>query len=182
MLVMHRVDLPALVGDQPLGFLAAVGLLEQLTGVYLSWDEQDHHAVLHSQRYSSITDLVAALAERLNDVDEGEAIPLTPGFPVRRRRGEPDPLRVRPAEYRGLLDRVRRSSGGQHWLEATITTGATDAHGFCAVNPLVAVRSQQTIGSFWYYPMLEVRRDPQRLLTEALVGLAPGRGFRGMAA
>lgn len=165
----HRIDLPALVGTEPLGFLAAVGLLDQLLGNdYLCWDPQDHHAVVYSEKHSSIADLVAVLSDRLNDVRPGNAIPFTSGFPVHRRRGAPDPLRVRPAEYRDLLQRVSRSSGGMHWLEATVTTGATDADGFCAVNPLVAVRGRQTIGSFWYYPMLEVRQDPHRLLTEAL--------------
>jgi hypothetical protein len=162
---MHQVDLPGLVGDEPFGFLAAIGLLNQMLGSgSLSWDERDHHAVVHSERYSSITDLVAMLVGRLNDVKEGEAIPYT---------------RVRPAEYRGLLNYVKRSSGGQHLLKATITSGATDADGFCAVNPLVAVRGRQTIGSFWYYPMLEVRKDPQRLLTEALAGWRRVEGCEG---
>ncbi|MFC5745937.1 hypothetical protein [Actinomadura rugatobispora] len=51
---------------------------------------------------------------------------------------------------------------GGSWLAATITDQDTDAAGHCLVNPLIAVRGRQTIGSFWYYPMLEVRRDPER--------------------
>ena len=179
--VPYRLDLPALVGDEPLGFLAAVGLLHQLMGSSssLSWDANDHHAVLYSRKYSSIADLVAVLIKRLKDVPQGQAIPYTPGFPVRRRSGAPDPLRVRPAEYRALLDRVSRSSGGQHWLKSAVAADATDADGFCAINPLIAVRGRQTVGSFWYYPMLEVQRDPQRLLTEALTDWRRVEGSEG---
>lgn len=171
MVALHRVDLPGLVGDEPLGFLAAIGLMRQLMETaYLSWDPADRHAILHCHSYSSIADLVAALMRRLEMIGAGQAIPNTPGFPVRRRRGTPDPLRVRPAEYPGLLSRVSRSSGGQHWLAATVSNRTTDPDGFCVVNPLVAVRGRQTLGSFWYYPMLEVRQDAKRLLTEALSG------------
>jgi hypothetical protein len=176
----HRVDLPGLVGDEPLGFLAAIGLVHQLMGrCLLSWDPTDRHAILHTDRWSSVADLVAALIERLELVKDGSAIPNTPGFPVRRKRGGPDPLRVRPADYGRLLGRVSRSSGGEHWLKATVTDQATDVNGFCAVNPLVAVRGRQTIGSFWYYPMLEVRKDPDRLLTEALTGWRRVEGAEG---
>jgi hypothetical protein len=175
----HRVDLPGLVGDEPLGFLAAIGLLRQMIGSdrYLSWDPQDRHAILHSDRYSSVADLVAVLMRHLKEIKDGQAILDTPGFPVRRQRGEPDPLRVRPAEYLRLQGRLRRS--GASWLKATVTDWATDADGFCAVNPLVAVRGRQTIGSFWYYPMLEVRQDPERLLTEALTGWRRVEGSEG---
>jgi hypothetical protein len=164
----HRVDLPGLVGDEPLGFLAAMGLLAQrLELIFLSWDPADRHAILHCYKSTSVSDIVAGLIERLASIEDGQAIPYTPGFPVRRRRGAPDPLRVRPTEYRRRLGGV---SGGQHWFTGTLTDQATDADGYCLVNPLVAVRGRQTIGSFWYYPMLEVRQDPERLLTEALTG------------
>jgi hypothetical protein len=177
---LHRVDLPGLVGDQPLAFLAAFGLMKQLLETsYLHWDPADRHAILHCHRYSSVADLVAALTKRLKAVPAGQAIPNTPGFPVRRRRGAPDPLRIRPADYRRLLDRLSRTSGGEYWLKATITDRATDANGYCLVNPLVAVRGRQTIGSFWYYPMLEVRADPERLLTEALTGWRRVAGSEG---
>ncbi|MGK5517825.1 type I-G CRISPR-associated protein, Cas3-extension family [Micromonospora sp. URMC 107] len=180
MATLHRVDLPGLVGDEPLGFLAAIGLMGQLLeNSYLHWDPRDRHAVLHCHSYSSVADLVAMLCRRLDEIKPGQAIPFSAGFPVRRRRGAPDPLRVRPAEYRKLLDRVGRSPGGASWLQATVTDRATDTDGFCLVNPLVAVRSKQTIGSFWYYPMLDVRRDPKRLITEALTGWRRVEGSEG---
>ena len=110
---LPRVDLPGLVGDEPLGFLAAMGLMGQLGEVcYLSWDPDDRHAILHSRSYSSVADLVARLMSRLEVIKKGQAIPYTEGFPVARRRGAPDPLRVRPAEYRALLAGRNRSSGG----------------------------------------------------------------------
>jgi len=126
-----------------------------------------------------VADLVAELTKRLKDIGAGQAIPHTlgSGAPARAHLT----VRIRPADYRGLLDRVSRSSGGEHWLKATITDRATDAGGYCLVNPLVAVRGRQTIGSFWYYPMMEVRADPERLLTEALTGWRRWR-LRGVAA
>jgi hypothetical protein len=177
---LHRVDLPGLIGDEPLGFLAAIGLMDQLMeNSYLSWDPKDRHAILYCHSFSSVADLVAELMKRLGEIEDGQAIPYSPGFPVRRRRGAPDPLRVRPAEFRRLLGQVKRSSGGESWLKATVSDQATDADGFCAVNPLIATRGRQTIGSFWYYPMLEVRQDPKRLLTEALTGWRRVEGSEG---
>lgn len=174
---LHRMDLPGLVGDEPLGFLAAIGLIRQLSGNrYLSWDTTNRHAILHCHSYSSVADLVAALMERLQQIKHGQAIPYSSDFPLRRRRNAPDPLRLRPAEYRKLL---LHRPGLQYWLKVTLTDQTTDADGFCMVNPLVAVRGRQTIGSFWYYPMLEVRRDPEQLLTEALTGWRRVEGSEG---
>jgi len=173
---LHRIDLPGLVGDVPLGFLAVRGLMTQvLESSYLSWDPEDRHAILYCYKQASGADLVSVLMERLGAIREGEVLPFTRGFPVRRRRGAPDPLRVTPAGYRQLA----RSTDGRSWLEATITDEATDPDGHCLVNPLIAVRGRQTIGSFWYYPMLEVRRDPERLLTEALTGWRGVEGSEG---
>ncbi|MFC4048311.1 hypothetical protein ACFOY4_01335 [Actinomadura syzygii] len=172
---LHRIDLPGLAGDEPLGFLAVIGLMSQLLeNSYLSWDPEDRHAILHCHRPASIADLVAELMKRLRSIPEGGALPYSSNFPVRRRRGAPDPLRVTPDGYRRLTDRVRSS-----WLRATLTDKSTDADGRCLVNPLIAVRGRQTIGSFWYYPMLEVRRDPERLLTEALTGWRRVQGSEG---
>jgi hypothetical protein len=177
---LHRVDLPGLIGDQPLAFLAAFGLMDLLLeNSYLHWDPADRHAILHCHSYSSVADIVAALTMQLKDIRPGQALPRTRVFPVRRQRGAPDPLRIRAADYRGLRDRLSRSSGGEYWLKATITDRATDASGYCLVNPLVAVRGRQTIGSFWYYPMMEVRADPERLLTEALTGWRRVEGSEG---
>lgn len=164
---VHRIDLPGLVGDEPLGFLAAIGLRGQVDG-YLSWDPTDRHAILHSQELSSVADVEAVLVKRLASVKDEQAIPHTSNWPVPRRRGAPDPLRVRPDAFRHMYKRISNNGGGRSWLTATLTDQVTDANGYCRLNPLIAVRGRQTIGSFWYYPMLEVRRNPQRLLTEAL--------------
>ncbi|HEU5470215.1 MAG TPA: hypothetical protein VFV67_06150 [Actinophytocola sp.] len=92
MTAVHRVDLPGLTGDEPLGLLAAIGLMDQLVEItYLSWDPDDRHAIVHCRKFSSVADLVGGLVERLGKIKDGEAIPLTPGFPIRRQRGAPDP-------------------------------------------------------------------------------------------
>ncbi|MFI0480397.1 hypothetical protein [Actinomadura sp. 9N215] len=173
---LHRIDLPGLIGDDPLGFLAVMGLRTQVSGLsYLSWDPEDRHAILHCHDAASVADLVVELTKRLRGIGEGEALPGTTDFPVRRRRGGPDPLRVTPGGYRRLASR----GASEWWLRATLSERDTDADGHCLVNPLIAVRGRQTIGSFWYYPMLEVRRDPKRLLTEALTGWRRVEGSEG---
>lgn len=173
---LHRIDLLGLVGDAPLGFLAVRGLMTQLLeNSYLSWDPEDRHAILYCHTPASVADLVAVLMKRLREIPDGEVLPYTSGFPVRRRRGAPDPLRVTPGGYRELAER----NDGRSWLAATLTDKATGAGGYCLVNPLIAVRGRQTIGSFWYYPMLEVREDPERLLTEALTGWRRVEGSEG---
>lgn len=172
----RRIDLTGLTGNEPLGFLGAIGLMTQLLETsYLSWDPADHHAILHCRESESIADLVTILTERLHKLRQGQVLPSTSGFPVRRRRGAPDPLRVTPAQYR----QIDRRGGAGSWLAATLTDQATDANGHCLVNPLVAVRGRQTIGSFWYYPMLEVRQNPERLLAEALTGWRRVDGSEG---
>jgi hypothetical protein len=172
---VHRIDLPGLIGDEPLGFLAVIGMMTQLLeSTFLSWDPEDRHAILYCDRSSSVADLVAVLMKRLREVGKDQALPNISTFPVRRRRGAPDPLRITPVEYRQLARRADR-----RWLSATLTDRATDADGHCLVNPLVAVRGRQTIGSFWYYPMLEMWEDPQRLLTEALTGWRRVEGSEG---
>lgn len=177
MAAMHRVDLPGLIGDEPLGFLAAMSLISQMRmTTYLSWDPQDRHAILHSTSLTSVQDIVAVLKKRLAAVKHGEVLPHTEGFPVRRRRGAPDPLRLRPGQYRSLL---QSRPGAQSWLSATVTDRATDASGYCLVNPLIAVRGRQTIGSFWYYSLCDVRQDPDRLLTETLTGWRRVEGAEG---
>jgi hypothetical protein len=175
----RRIDLPGLIGDEPLGFLAAMALERELMiTCWLSWDPQDRHAILHcDDSVSGIDDLVDILLRRLDGIKPGWAIPYQTDFPLPRRRGGPDPLRMRPAEFQERD--LRRHKGGLAWLKATLTAADTDADGFCLVNPLIAVRGRQTIGSFWYYPMLEVKRDPRRLLTEALTGWRRVEGADG---
>jgi hypothetical protein len=177
---LHRVDLPGLIGDEPLGFLAAVGVVGQLRdGPYLSWDPQDGHAILHCRRHTSVADVVAELEANLATIKPGQAIPRSKDFPFPRRRGQPDPLRLHPAQFRRLMDRLRRQGGGYYWLTRVVTDRSCDINGFCTVNPLVGVRGRQTVGSFWYYPMVEVRRDPRRLITQALTGWHRVEGAEG---
>jgi hypothetical protein len=69
---LHRIDIPGLVGDEPLGFLAVRGLMTQLLeNSYLSWDPQDRHAILFCHTPASVADLVAVLIKRLGDIPGG---------------------------------------------------------------------------------------------------------------
>ncbi|PWK87259.1 hypothetical protein C8D88_104420 [Lentzea atacamensis] len=176
---LNHVDLPGLIGREPLGFLATMGLEAQLLHqVYLSWDPADGHAILHSERYATIADVVAELKDALATVKSGQAIPGIKGFPIPRNRGMADPLRIRSDEYRKVRARQERS-GSYYWFDSVVTDRAVDANGFCVLNPLVGIRGRQTAGSFWYYPMMEVKRDPERLLTEALTGWRRVAGAEG---
>jgi hypothetical protein len=163
------VDVPGLIGTEPLDFLAAIGLADMMNnGGLLSWSPEDYHAILHCDEteQSDLGAVVYEAAHRLRSIEPGKAIPYSPRFPYPRRPQQADPLRMRPAEFREKMDARQRE--GTSWLKATLTDQETDENGFCALTPFIALRGRQTIGSFWYYPMMEVAKAPRRLLTEAL--------------
>jgi len=165
------IELPGLIGDEPLGFLAAIGLATQIMeNSYLSWSPETHHAILHCRdsRFSSIDDLVSMLLRRLDEIQPGWAIPNQTNFPLRRRRGGPDPLRMRPYDYQGR--ELRPYKGGLSWLKAHTDQSGDRRPRVLRADPLHRHPRPPDHRSFWYYPMLEVKKDPRRLLTEALTG------------
>jgi hypothetical protein len=171
------VHLPALSGREPLGFLAAVGVVAALArrtdtpSAMLSWCPEEHHAIVHSVHHSAEA-LVTALTGIIDQIPPGQVLPDTAGFPPPRSRGAPDPLRVTPSQlwYMRAPMRDKGGVGAAEWLERTLWAGKVDEHGHCYVNPFIYTQGRQTIGQFFYYPLEAVRRAPARLLAEALTG------------
>lgn len=169
------VELPALNGRLPLGFLAALGLLrllgDSLPGpARLSFTPERGTAVIHSD-LTTIADITGHLAAIISDTADEAVIPgLTPGFPRHGGTG-PDPMRHPRETHRQFA----RDVGGNdpkaaaRWLPHLVTDLATDTSGKAAITPFMAPRGQQKMRSFFEKSLDHVRRKPE-YLTEALTG------------
>ncbi|MEU9748374.1 type I-G CRISPR-associated protein, Cas3-extension family [Streptomyces niveus] len=108
----HQLELPALYGSTPLGFLAALGalhlthhLLDQAP--QLSWSGPDAPAVLHTHQPFTHESLAALLATQLPAQPEKDALAIAPGILDQPRHTSPgapnDPLRMPIQEALGHL-------------------------------------------------------------------------------
>ncbi|MGD0373306.1 MAG: hypothetical protein ABSB01_01785 [Streptosporangiaceae bacterium] len=108
----HAVEIPALDGRSPLGFLAALGLLVILGAassepMRLSFSETSAAAVIHS-RLASLGDVVDELDGITAGAAEAAAIVgLDPRFPLRAGI-HADPMRRPREDYRDLDAAIRR--------------------------------------------------------------------------
>ena len=180
------VTLPALDGRDPLGFLAALGVLHTITSPHgtstrLSFSDQTGTAILHS--HLADTDAIAgALSEAVAHIGDGCVIDgAGPGFPLRkpdrkqaRETGtsQQDPMRVRRSEYRNRLhDKVAdlAAPAALDWLSVLVTDLAVDQEGRAALTPFNAPSGQQSLWTFFEKPLAAVRAEPSRL-REALTG------------
>lgn len=179
---MTTVELPALDGRDPLGFLAAVGALSLLGSVdpsaRLSFQEDTAVARIHGP-WSEADEVVGALAEAFGAVrDAGELIPgAGPSFPTPKKGSEPDPVRVVPHRLRDLA--AGASPVRQHWLGCLVTDLAVDANGRVAVTPFAAPSGQQSFNTMFSKAAEEVAADADGRLREALSGWVRVPGFTG---
>ncbi len=180
------VTLPALDGRDPLGFLAALGVLHTITSLYgtstrLAFSNETGAAVLHS-RLADTDAVAAALGEAVAHIGEGCVIDgVGPGFPLRKpnRRqaretgtSQQDPMRVRRSDYRNRLhDKVAdlAAPAALDWLSVLVTDLAVDLEGRAALTPYNAPSGQQSLWTFFEKPLAAVRSEPARL-REALTG------------
>ncbi|MFI7101454.1 hypothetical protein ACIBK8_19020 [Streptomyces sp. NPDC050161] len=127
----HELELPALLSDTPLGFLAAIGVLHLTAPALdqpprLSWRGPAAPAVLHTHRPLTHDELTDILIAQLPDAPEDEPLPQAPGILSLKRHspsGPSDPLRM-PIELalqhlRGHA-RAERDQGldTAHWFAA----------------------------------------------------------------
>jgi hypothetical protein len=169
----HALQLPALDGRDPLGFLASLGLLRLLAedgaNVRLSFSDQTAAAVLHGP-YDSAEGVATALGDVLAR-NPDSVIPGLPAVFPQTKAGTKgsDPVRVRRDEYREHVQAVRQSVGREalRWQAAIATDLASDKEGKVILTPFFAPSGQQTVRSFFEKPVTMVRREPERLL-EAL--------------
>lgn len=177
------IELPALDGRNPLGFLAALGLMRALAteGVeplHLSFSRHRAAACLHSPLTSAeeIADTLHGAISRSPDA----AIPgLDPRFPLPAGRGS-DPMRRARNEYPGLIEEVGviDERAATDWLPNLLTDLAVDSQGRADLTPFCAPSGKQNLRTFFDKPLSAVRSDPSRL-REALTRWRRVEGFTG---
>jgi hypothetical protein len=180
----QAIDLPALDGRSPLGFLASLGLLRllEIAGVdslRLSFSPVSATALLHSPLGS-----IDAVAERLEELLAGTpadavVVRSDPRFPLRAGKNA-DPMRRSRAEFRGLLAEMAliddRACG--EWMPFLFTDLAVDSQGRADLTPFCAPSGKQNLRTFFEKPFSAVRANPS-LIREALVGWRRVDGFTG---
>jgi CRISPR-associated endonuclease/helicase Cas3 len=170
----HTLELPALDGRDPLGFLAALGVLrllaEETGDVQLSFSNETAVATLCGP-YREHGEVVGVLARALGRTPEDGYLPgVAAGFPPRAGKGA-DPVRVDPREdYRGFRDRVARDGGpaAAPWLAVFATDLASDDGGRAVLTPFTALSAKMNVRTFCDNPTRAVRQQPESL-REALV-------------
>jgi hypothetical protein len=180
----YLVEIPALDGRSPLGFLAALGLLNILSQVSgpppaLSFSDSDGSAIIQSSHASldEITEKlesIVALAEKETAIAGIDA-----RFPLRAGSGA-DPMRRDRDSYRDLAAEIAciDPRAAEHWLPHLATDLAVDRQGRAELTPLNAPSGKQNLRTFFAKPLEEVRANPARL-REALAGWRRMEGFTG---
>ncbi|MGW5679522.1 type I-G CRISPR-associated protein, Cas3-extension family [Streptomyces sp. NPDC003860] len=135
----HQLELPALYGSTPLGFLAALGTLRLTHHVLdqapqLSWAGPDAPAILHTHQPLTHESLAALLATQLPAQPEKDALAIAPGILDQPRHTSPDapndPLRMPIQE---ALDHLRAHARAErdhddnraHWFTSLINPLST---------------------------------------------------------
>lgn len=180
----HAVDIPALDGRSPLGFLAALGLLNLLGHftpgpVRLSFTPGPGNAIIRSPA-ASLEEIQESLAELVATAPTGAAIVgLDPGFPLPAGAGK-DPMRNPRQEYRQLDARIRHldEHAANHWLPHLFTDLTVDRDGRAALTPFAAPRAKQNTRTFFAKSLSMVRADPDRI-REALTAWRRIEGVTG---
>lgn len=188
------LELPALRGDDPLGYLAALGLLRLLDAelpgqVQMSFSRSTSSAVLHSP-LTTLQDVANQLKSVIMRIDPEGALPRAPAtFPLRPTTksrngprptgGESDPMRVPREEFPRLMAVVDPlGTEALDWLPFLVTDLAVDRNGRAALTPYMAPSGKQNVWTFFRKSYEAVRDNPEHL-TEALTGWRRIDGFTG---
>lgn len=180
---MTIVNLPALDGRTPLGFLAALGLTRLLDvhtddSPRLSWSRDDYTAQLHTTR-TSIESMVADLRKIVDGIPEGGVLP---GVPTNLPPpGEaPDRLRVAPGALRALVNELAPDPDREveAWLSSLITDLSLDSNSRADISMMTAPSGKQSMRTMLEKPLNLVRDHPE-CLVEALVGWRRRSGTTG---
>ncbi|MEV8535637.1 hypothetical protein [Streptomyces sp. NPDC051211] len=132
----HQLELPALYGSSPLGFLAALGTLHLTTHILdqaprLSWSGPDAPAVLHTHHPLTHQTLADLLTAQLPAQPDKDPLAVAPGILDQPRHPEPgspnDPLQMPIDE---ALTRLRGHAKAErdhddnraHWFTSLINT------------------------------------------------------------
>ncbi|MFJ4880413.1 hypothetical protein ACIP93_35090 [Streptomyces sp. NPDC088745] len=201
---MHELELPALLSDSPLGFLAALGLLELTTPHLiapprLSWRGPAAPAVLHTHEHLTYQDLAGLLHQQLPDQPDEEPLPLAPGIlSLDREPGAPnDALRMPIGlALQRLRERARRertdNDPGARWFTGLVNQlriapkdptkprkrEAPSEAWYTTTTPLFAPAGRMTLANNWTKAAEHCRKDPTQLRT-ALTGWQRVDGYAG---
>lgn len=194
----HRLRLPALLADSPLGFLAALGTLELATrtldpGCRLSWSGPNQPAVLHCPAPLTLDELADHLQRQLPADPRTEPFPLAPGILSRDRDRDPaagspnEPLRMPLSTAHRQLRRYaedERATGAPHarWFAALVNqlhTAEKNGRPYTTITPLFAPSGRMTLTQSWTDAAVRCRDDPQQLHDALTAWLRRSPGFAG---
>lgn len=183
---MSRIELPALDGRSPLGFLATLGLHQLVTThrdheATLAWHPTTCLPTLGTKRFTDLDELAAWLVELATGQPDGVLQPgWPPAFPP---PGEaPDKLVPLRTEF---PDVVERHHGAKRLIGALVTDLTVNDAGRVRRTPMVAPTGKQS-----FYTMLtnqdgHVRSNPdvlhQALMRWRRIRGTTGEGFDGAA-
>lgn len=180
---MTALPLPALDGRSPLGFLAALGILELVTHhtgypARLAWSPTTGAAELHDA-HTGIDDLVADLSGIVESIPDGGVLPgLDSSFPP---PGEaPDRLRLtRPLhnEYAAHVS-ARDGDAAERWLASLVTDLSVDDQQRVDISLFTAPSGKQSMRTMLEKPLGFLRRNPH-VLRESLVAWRRHAGVTG---
>jgi hypothetical protein len=180
---MTTVELPALDGRSPLGFLAALGLLRVLgeSAVHplrLSFSRTSAAAQLHSP-LSSIDEVAGELQHLVSQSPKAAVAGLDPGFPFPAGQGS-DPMRQPRRDFKTLLAQVQAVDprAVSEWMPCLFTDLAIDAQDRADLTPFCAPSGKQNLRTFFEKPLSAVRASPLRI-QEALTSWRRVDGFTG---
>lgn len=188
---MNTIELPALDGRLPLGFLAACGVLrllhessrEESEPAKLAWDEYTGTAKLVVD--TDLDGVVDRLQQIALSIDDGALMPAGPvGFPGSSSPAEwprGDPIRMPADMFVGQVTTWRQEFGDgfvDTWLPALVTDLAEDDKACVELSPFAAPSGQQKFATMFDKPLQLVRERPD-YLREALVGWRRVDGVTG---
>lgn len=188
---MADVEFPALIGTDPLGFLASLGVLRIIAeradpDARLRFDPLTACARLRSI-LSDTASVGACLRDEVARVADGGVVPgATASFPKRKSGSGADPMRVPRASYRPLVDRLNAHDADavETWMPALLTDLAVEGKDErAALTPYTAPSGQQSLWTFFEKSLGFVSKRPE-YLDEALtgwrrVGDTPDTAFSG---
>lgn len=181
---MVKVDMPALDGRSPLGFLASLGLLSALgmmnvSPLRLSFSRDSAAAEMHSP-LTSVDEIAGKLQDLVSQNPDAAVVGLDYRFPFPAGQKGGDPMRRQRDQFRGLLEDVRAidAHAASEWVPNLFTDLALDAQERADLTPFCAPSGKQNLRTFFEKPLSAVRKEPLRL-REALFSWRRVDGFTG---
>jgi CRISPR-associated endonuclease/helicase Cas3 len=178
----EHVELPALNGLDPLGFLAALGTLRLLdrciADVRLSFDPVAATARLTGvECLDRVVEVLVGLVESLEP--EALFVGLPAEFVPAPVRGAAfsDPGRIEPSAYATFAGHPDLEA--RQWARGLWTDLARDKEGRCAFTPFYAPTGKQTLRTAFEKTAEAVRGDPAGVLHDALASWRRIDGFTG---